>query len=227
MTIQKDDFARFLSDAQIMLAGASDTGIKQTLYNVLDEFCEYSMAWRETLTVPVLAGTTQGNINTNTQYQLTPAEGGNIIGLIGVWDPNNIPQPAFLPTFDGGPNAIGLLTLVNPVNQNQNFTVVVWKNVMLPTSRENVPEFSATLFRRYRRIILDGVCGSMQGQPNKPYSNDTKAQANLIRFHAGVSVARRQADAQNTRGAQAWAFPQSFRTGGQRGGVSTANPQSF
>ena len=227
MPIDKKSFEQFMNQLRTELPGSSDAGVKEKLYDVLDEFCEYSGAWQETLTVPILAGTTTGNVNSNTVYTLTPQEDGYIIRLVGVWDPNLIPQPAFLPTFDGGPNAIGPLTLVNPVNQNQNFTVTVVKTVALPKTRDDVPLFSETLFKRYHRILRDGTLGYMQAQMNKPYTNQQLASANLLRFRAGVSTARIQTQRQNTTGAQAWSFPQTFRTGGQRGGVASPSATTF
>ena len=227
MAISKDEFERFMNQARIGLPGASDAGIKQQLYDVLDDFCENSGAWQETLSVPILPGTTSGGMSTNVTYTLTPAKEGYIIRLVGVWDPNVIPQPAFIPTFDGGPDSVGPLVLVNPVNTAQTFTVTVAKTVKTTTTRENIPIFSDTLFKRYHRYILEGVLGAMRAQPNVPYSNQALAQQNQQRFRTGVSMARVQVQRQNTLGAQAWSFPQTFRTRGQRGGVSTANPTSF
>lgn len=227
MPINKDDFAAFMNQCRIGLPGVSDAGLKEELFDVLDEFCEHSGAWQETLSVPILAGTTTGVVNSNCNYTLVPTQEGYIIRLVGVWDPNNIPQPAFLPTFDGGPDAIGQLVLVNPVNQNQNFSVTVVKTVKRPTTRENSPIFSETLFKRYHRYILEGVKGKLMAQPGKPFSNSQMAQVHQARFKQGVSIARVQTQRQNTVGSQAWSFPQTFRTRGQRGGVSTANPTSF
>lgn len=227
MAIAKDDFEAFMNQCRVNLTGASDSGIKEELFDVLDEFCEYSGSWQETLTVPVLAGTTTGNVSSNTTYTLTPSHEGYIIRLVGVWDANVIPQPAFLPTFDGGPDAVGPLQLVNPVNQNQNFTVTVAKTVKRPTTRNGIPSFSDTLFKRYHRYLVDGVVGKLMAQPNKSYSNNQMAQVRQGRFRNGISMARVQTQRQNTLGAQAWSFPQAFRTRGQRGGVSTANPTSF
>jgi hypothetical protein len=227
MAIAKDDFEAFMNQCRVNLTGASDAGIKEELYDVLDEFCEHSGSWQETLTVPILAGTTSGGTSTNVTYTLVPSHDGYIIRLVGVWDANSIPQPAFLPTFDGGDSAVGQLQLVNPVNQNQNFTVTVAKTVKRPTTRDNVPVFSQTLFRRYHRYLLDGVIGKLMAQPNKSYSNTQMAQIRQARFKQGISTARVQTQRQNTLGAQAWSFPQDFRTRGQRGGVSTSNPTSF
>ena len=227
MAIDKQSWERFLNQLRMELPGSSDTGIKEKLFDVLDEFCEYSGAWQETMTVPILAGTTTGNVSTNTTYTLTPAQDGYIIRLVGVWDSNLIPVPCFLPTFEGGPNSVGLLQLINPVNQNQNVTVTVAKTVALPTTKDDVPVFSETLFKRYHRYLRDGVMGYMQAQMGKPYTNQQLSTANLVRFKNGISTARVQVERQNTKGAQAWSYPQTFRTGGQRGGVASPSAQTF
>ena len=227
MPIHKDDFAYFMKQAQIKIPGASDAGIKEELFDVLDEFCEDSLAWRETLTIPILAGTTTGNVSSNTTYTLTPQDGGYIFMLIGVWDPNNIPQPAYLPTGEGGGVSIGLLTFVNPYNINQTMSVAVAKTVTLPNDAKEVPIFSETLFRRWHRYILDGLVGKMMDQPNKSFTDQKQADYHLRRWESGKAMARTQTERENTYGAQAWSFPQGFRTRGQRGGVSTANPTQF
>lgn len=228
MAIHKDDWELFLNEARLELPGASDMGIKQMLFSVLEEFCQDSSAWRENLTVAVIAG----NATTpNTNYTLIPQDGGYIIRLIGAFDANNIPQPAFLPdsipTLDGGPLAQGQLQFVNPTNQNQNFTVIVAKQVSLPTSRHDAPVFSDHLFKRYRRWITDGVVGKMMQQMNKPYSNMQAGAQKYLKFRQGVNMARTQAARQNTMGAQGWAYPQGWRMRTQKGGVSVANPTTF
>jgi hypothetical protein len=219
------DLEQFMNQARIKLPGASDMGLKAELYDVLDEFCDESGAWREALTVPILAKTSTNN---NLNYQLVPQNDGIIIRLVGVWDPLNIPQPAFMPTnaSDDG-TEIGQLQLVNPVNQPQNFTVAVIKTVVLPNGKGEVPVFDQVLFRRYHRYLLDGVLGKMMGQLNKSFSNPTLSMYHLRRFENGKAMARVQTERQNTQGAQAWSFPQTFRARGQRGGVSTANPSQF
>lgn len=228
MSIAREDWERFMNDCRIELTGASDTGIKNELFNVLDMFCVDSDAWQEQLQVPVIAGnaTTPNNV-----YTLTPQNGGKIIKLIGAFDPNAIPQPSFLPNsvpgMDGGPFAIGPLVLVNPVNLNQIFNVIVAKSVLLPTSKDDMPVFDGNLFQRYRRYIVDGVVGRMCMQPNKPFTNAQVGSMRYQMFRQGVNTARGMTARQNTKGAQGWAYPQGWRVRGQRGGVSTANPTTF
>jgi hypothetical protein len=212
MSIYKQDFERFMNQARVKLTGASDAGIKAELFDVLHEFFNDSDSWLETLSVPIVTGTTT--------YALVPALGGLIIRLQAVYDPNNIPQPAFMPEF-------GTLSLVYPVNTSQPYTVIVSKQVLLPTSRDDVPDAPPWVMQVYERTILDGVLGKMMGQQNKSYSNDTLSTYHLKRFRDGIQMARVATQRQNTKGAQAWRFPQQYRVSTQRGGISTANPTTF
>jgi hypothetical protein len=212
MTIYTQDFERFMNQARVKLTGVSDAGIKGELFDVLHEFFNDSDSWRETLTVPIVPGTTT--------YSLVPAHGGLIIRLQGAFDPNNIPQPAFMPEF-------GTLSLVYPSNTAQTYSVIVSKQVVLPTSRDDVPDAPHWVMQVYERTILDGVLGKMMGQQNKSYSNDSLSTYHLKRFRDGIQMARTAASRQNTKGAQAWSFPRQFRSSTQRGGISTANPTTF
>jgi hypothetical protein len=212
MTIAKPDLERFLNNARIKMPGASDNGIKLELYEALSEFFADTRAWRETLTLAIIPGTQT--------YKLVLQHGGQIIALVGVWDSNFIPQPAFLPEFD-------TLALVHPYNTPQTFSLIVAKELLLPTQRDAIPDAPDWVLRVYERTILDGVLGRMMGQMSKTYSNPQLSTYHLKRFRDGIAMARVAANRLNTQGAQAWAFPRNFRSGGQRGGVSTGYPAAF
>ncbi len=212
MSLHENDFNRFMDMARIKLTGASDAGIKAELFDVLHEFFSDSGSWTEMLTIQIVPGITT--------YALTPQKGGKIIRLIGVWDPNQIPQEAFMPEF-------GVLQLVYPTNLANPYTVAVEKQVVLPTARDGVPDAPTWVLQVYERTVLDGVLGKMMGQQNKSYSNDTLSTYHLRRFRDGIQMARVATQRQNTKGAQAWAYPRQYRTSTQRGGISTANPTTF
>lgn len=212
MAIDKLDFDTFMNQARIKLPGASDSGIKTELYDVIKEFLSDSNSWFETLTVAIIAGTQT--------YQLLPKYDGQIIRLVAVYDKNNIPQAAFMPEF-------GVMQLVNPVSNDQTFTVTVTKNITQPTTKNDIPVAPDWLLRVYSIAILDGLLGKMMGQLSKSYSNPTMSMYHLRRFRTEIQMARVAAMRQNTLGAQAWSFPKFFRTRGQRGGVSTGNPTAF
>jgi NAD(P)-dependent dehydrogenase (short-subunit alcohol dehydrogenase family) len=224
MAIQKQDFDRFMGQVRTKLAGASDAGIKAELFEVLDEFCDDSTAWQEQIALNVLAATATVS---NLVYDLVPTQGGTIIRLIGTFDPNKIFVPSFLPTGANSNLEVGQFSLVNPVNVGQTLTVIVAKTVLLPTSKDEIPDFDQTLFRRYLRTMIDGVLGRMMGHQSKSYSNAAGSVYYLTKYNAGKAMAKVQVQRQNTFGAQAWSYPQQFRSHGQRGGVSTATPTRF
>ena len=224
MPIQKQDFERFMGQVRTKLAGASDAGIKAELFEVLDEFCDDTTAWQEQIALNALAAT---NTSTNLVYDLVPQQGGTIIRLLGVFDPNQIFVPAFIPTGANSDLEVGQLNLVNPVNTAQVLTVLVAKTVLLPTQKDQIPVFDQTLFRRYLRVMIDGVLGKMMGHQSKSYSNAAGSTYHLTKYQDGKAMARVQTARQNTFGAQSWTFPQQFRSHGQRGGVSTATPTIF
>lgn len=214
MALDTEEFKRFIVEARLKLTGATNAGIKAELFSVLKEFFKDSNCWTENLTVNILPA------NAAATYSLVPAEGGTILRLIGVFDPNLIPQPCFMPDFN-------TLTVVQPQTQGQAWTAIVSKQVVLPTTREGVPDAPDWTFRIYDGTILDGVLGRMMAQENKAYTDDKLSQYHLKRFRDGIAMARVAALRQNTYGAQSWRFPKSAQTHGQRGGISTGYPTAF
>lgn len=210
MAAAKQDFDRLMRQANVKLIGASDAGIKGELYDVFQEFFNVSSSWLENLDFTIIAGTVD--------YDLAPTE-GQIIRLAGVVDANNIPQPALMP-------ARGRVSLRDvPSSGGAVFTATVIKNVVLPTTRDQVPLVPDWVLPVYHNVILDGLLGRMMSHMNKSYFSEQLSVYHLRRFRDGIAGARVDALRRNTMGAQAWAFPQTFRTRGQRGGVSTGSPR--
>lgn len=223
MAIRKVDLEAILNQLRIELTGASDTGIKFALYHVFHEFFNDSNAWQETISLPVVQ-----NI---VDYDIAPAEDGQIVRLNGAVDGNNIPQPALL-TRVGMPNGGARITFewapnTLPGGQTQTFFVNVVKNVIRPNTHDNIPVVPDWAVPLYERTILDGAIGKLMNQPGTSYSNEKGSSFHLKRFRDGIAVARADTLRRNTVGSQAWSYPQSFRAGTQRGGVSTANPNRF
>lgn len=223
MAMRKVDFEALMNQLRIELTGASDSGIKFALYHTFHEFFNDSSAWQETIVLPM-----QQSI---VDYDIAPAEDGQIIRLVGVVDQNNVPQPALL-TQVGLANGAGHIVFewapnLLPNGQTQSFLVTVAKNVVRPNSRDNIPIAPEWVLPIYERTILDGVQGKMMNQPGTSYSNDAKAKYHLARFRDGIAMARTAVLRRNTFGSQAWSFPQTFKVGTQRGGVSSANPNRF
>jgi|SRR5271165_4346010 len=213
MALIRDDFEHLMNQARVECMGASDAGLKAMFFDTLMEFFTDSNSWTETLSVPVIPGTQT--------YTLVPQMGGKIIRLIGVFDPNSIPQQAFMSNF-------GILGLVLPYSNPITLTAIVSKTVVRPTTRDSVPDAPDWTLSVYYSYVLDGLLGKMMAQPGKNYSNQPSSAYHLKRFRTGIQMARVAATRQNTYGAQSWRFPRAATYNqGQRGGVSTGYPTAF
>lgn len=212
----KIDLARLLNSARVKLTGASDIGLKQELFDVLQEFFKDSISWLTQIQV-----TTKNNV---TEYDIS--EGftspvGVIIKLIGVVDASNFNISAQM-------SEPSILSLRDAPTTGQVLTVTVAMNVSLPIdSKLLVPEFPQWVLPLWHIVILDGLLGKMMSQQNKSYSDDSKSVYHLRRFRDGIAQARVAAIRRNTYGTNTWVYPQNFRSRGQKGGISIGNAQRF
>ena len=199
-------WAKLMGQAQVALTGASDAQLRVQLFDALEEFFDGSNCWQETIGFTVIPDTLV--------YPLYPLS-GRILRLDGVVDQNNVPQQAVMPV-------IGTVRFLYPYTNVQPMTAVVIKNVTDPLCcpPPHIPEWVLPL---HGQGILRGILGGMMLQPGQSYSNTALANFHLQRFRDAIAKARVAAMRMNTVGAQSWAYPQQFRVGGQRGGVSTAN----
>lgn len=213
MALDARELEQFITLAHIRLPGASNSGIKAELYDVLKEFFTDSNCWQEDIQFTPLA--------TVTDYALAPREDGQIIRLIGTWDDKGIPVPAFMRDF-------GTVKLLH-APQNSGTATTKWfsrviKTVTLPTTKDDVPIAPGWTLQVHSVSILDGLLGKMMSQQQKSYANTTSAAYHLKRFRTGIQMARTAALRANNVGAQAWSYPRGWSANSQRGGVSTAWP---
>ncbi len=211
MSARKQDLDHLLDQARTKLPGSSEAALKGELFDVFHEFFNDSDSWVETIAVPVVAG--------SVDYDVVP-NGGQIIRLGGVLDPNQVPVPALMPE-------VGVLHLMNGVNIAQTYSVIVVKNVKFPTDKQSIPDVPDWVLPLFGRTILSGLLGKMKGQPNKTYSDKTGSVFDLAQFKDGIALAKVATFRRNTIGSQVWNFPQTFHTRNQRGGVSVGNPVRF
>lgn len=228
MAINKNDLEQLLNQARVTLVGASEGGLKGAFYDVLSEFFNDSSCW--TQCIPVSA------IPNVTLYPLQVNE-GQVLRLVGVSTPfppqgtpqnatsvpGGVPIPALMPE-------IGTLILKNsPVSATQYIAEVV-TNVAQPVDRAGLPQAPDWVIPVWHVGLLDGLLGKMMVQPNKSYSNLTQGAYHLKRFRDVIARARVSKLRANTNGAQAWRFPQQYRSTSQQGGVpavGSASERSF
>lgn len=204
---------QLLNQARVTLTGASDAALKGALYDVLDEFFTTSSVWMEVVPISILGD------SITTTYDVVPS-GGKIVRLAGVSDQNNFPQPALMPE-------IGVIQFAVAYSQAAVFTAVLVKSVALPVDKTGIPEVPQTFIDLYHYELLNGLLATMMMMPKKSFTDKAQAVFHYRIWRNGVNRARVAALRRNSIGSQAWNYPQSFATSGQRGGVSVGNDTSF
>ena len=220
MAINRTDFEQLMNQARVKLVGASDAGLKAELYDVLTDFFNDSSCWTQIVTVPYIAN--------QRDYPVFVPE-GQIIRLNGVSDwgtivpippgsliPAGTPAPLFVPALMP---YIGLLSVKNIPNSAGYYQAEFVTNVALPTDKHMMPSAPDWVLPLWHTAILDGILGKMMTSPNKTYSSEKQGVYHLKRFRDGIARARITKLKANTVGAQAWRFPQQFRSISQQSGV--------
>jgi len=195
------------------LSGTSRAGVRQMMYEVWSEFWDATNAWQNNIPLNLKEGVTD--------YPIQPLDPGQIIRLLGVLDSNLINQVCMMPV-------IGTVTLRDPPTNTTppvEMKALVALNV-LPVDDDNVPFVPIWAEPLWGLIIYDGVVGRFCNQQGRPYSNDQKAVYHLKRYRDGLARAKTAVLRRNTFGVNAWQYPQSFRTRGQKGGVSVGGNQN-
>jgi hypothetical protein len=199
-------WVKLLGQAKVALIGASDVELKVQLFETLQEFFDGSNCWQEAIRLTVIPDTLDYPIK-------SPC--GRILRLNAVLDQYAVPQQALMPSID-------TVRFLYPYTQTQPMTALVVKTVTDPFTcfPPNIPVWVLPL---HGLGLKHGLIGSMMLQPGTSYSNPEMANFHLQKFKDAISHARVAATKMNTIGAQNWMFPQSFRSFGQKGGVSTFN----
>jgi len=212
MSRKKDDpcdvyWAQLMGQASVSLSGASDVGLRAQLFDTLQRFFDKSNCWQEWIRFTVIPETLD--------YPLVPTRGGRILRLLGVVDQLATPQSAIMPE-------IGTVQFMYPYTNIQDMAAVVIKTVTDPLScyPPGVPEW---LLPTHYLTLLSGLLGGMMLQPGSSYSNPQLANYHTQKFRDGIAHARTAMIRANAVGSTSWAFPQSFRVSGQKGGVSSFN----
>lgn len=205
----EEEIAKLFGEAASILTGSSQAQLTISLFDVLREFFNYSNSWMEWIQFTV--------VPEMQDYKIEPAH-GRILRLLNVVDQNRVPQQAVMPE-------IGTISFLFPYTIVQPMWACVAKTVIkaFKDGRPCTPWFPDWVLPTYGVGILEGLLGYMMMQPGTSWSNQQIGLFNLQKFRTVVSLARVEAMRGRTVGAQAWAYPQSFRTHGQKGGVSTFN----
>jgi len=195
---------QLLNQAEMRLVGVSQAALRAELYDTMRVFFDETNAWQESIKFNVVKDVLD--------YPIVPSY-GRIIRLLGVVDQNRTSQPGIMPT-------LGIVSFQNPYSDTQLFTARVVLNVDAPFENRGVPQFPAWVLPQWGHYILDGLVSRMMMQPDKSWTDPQNGQMYNRLFYDGIGRVRSDTARANTIGAQAWTYPQTWRTTGQRGGVS-------
>ncbi len=228
MPIAKIDFEQLMNQARVTLVGSSDAGLKGAFYDVCSEFLNDSSSWTQDVQINA--------VPTRTEYPLQVNE-GQVIRLVGVTTPpipqgqqqdaTTLPGGVFIPALMPD---VGTLRLAQAPVSATTYIAQVVTNVSLPTDRAAIPLGPDWLLPIWHVGLLDGLLGKMMMQPAKSYSDKLTGAYHLKRFRDAIARARVSKLRASTNGAQAWRFPQQFRSNTQRGGIpstGSTNERTF
>jgi len=175
--------------------GISQAALRAEFYDTMRTWFDETNCWQENIKFAIVPNVLD--------YPIVPTS-GRIIRFLAAYDANYSPLPATMPQLGTVSFAPFFMMTQSAISGNSSIvTARVVLNVDAPF--EN----------------LDGLVGRCMLHPDKSWSNTTLGMLHSARFRDGCGRVRGDTAKQNTIGAQPWAFPQTFRTRSQQGGVST------
>jgi len=213
------DIDRLMNNARTSLPGATDPQLQMQLFNVMDEFFKKSNVWNEDIDINIPGMDPAGTI-----YELTPTGPALIDKLLWVFEKPDSDSMERGPGVAAAMSIPGELTLRLQPSSNVVYRVSVVLTVQDPTLRNGYVTFPAWVLAKYRDCILNGLLGRMMSQPGKPYTNTQLSVFHMRKFIGATASARVEWTRNNTYRAQAWAFPQGFSRGSQRGSSGWGGP---
>jgi len=217
---QDTHMGKLYNRIRLEMSGASDAMVREVMYDTLHEFFNDTWTWLETIPGQLLPSTQYYYLSAGNPMSIGDAfPVGVIVALAGVIDFNTFPISADMPTPP-------IMRIQWPPAQptNPNGTLLVYatcvKTVAKP-SLGKLPEAPWWLVDTYEHWLLHGVMGKLKLQANRPYSDAKMGQLYYNVFRQGVNIGKVRALRGNTVGAQAWQYPDQWRTKSQQGFVVT------
>jgi hypothetical protein len=209
----RDYALQLLNQAEVRLLGISQAALRAEFYDVMRTWFDETNCWQESIKFAIVPHVID--------YPIVPSS-GRILRFVGVVDGNNISLPGLMPQLGTVSFRNDFIMMQSAISGNSAIvTARVVLTVDAPFQNHGIPIFPSWVLPAWGTYILDGLVGRCMLHPDKSWSNVALGANHLGRFRDGYDRCRADTAKQNTIGAQAWAFPQTFRTRNQRGGVST------
>lgn len=184
---------RLIDNALVHVPSSTKNALRLELWNVLDDFCRDTMAWGETVAVPLVADVAS--------YLVAPA-GTEVVQVSSVaHETLNVDAAVF---------ELGYLILDPVPTVDDALTPLTAACILTPSltagaDLENLVPLD--LLTRWHNALLAGLISAMMAQPAKPYSNPQLAAYHRRRYLSDRAHARRWADTLGEVGLQMWRFP--------------------
>jgi hypothetical protein len=185
---------RLVNELQVKLVGSTINLLRLEIWNMLNDFCRESWAWRETIQTTLTAG--------EDTYAITPV-GTEIVAALSV-DHDTL-------DLTGVAYEFGTITLYTAPSAadvaagDLNTVVALAPAINTGSDIENL--IPADMWSKHHKAFVNGVLAMMMVQPAKPYSNPQLAAYHQRVYKAECAVARRAAETGDVRNAQLWRFP--------------------
>ena len=204
---------QLLNQAEVRLLGISQAALRAEFYDTMRTWFDETNCWQENIKFAIVPNVLD--------YPIVPTS-GRIIRFLAAYDANYSPLPATMPQLGTVSFAPFFMMTQSAISGNSSIvTARVVLNVDAPFENRGIPQFPSWVLPTWGTYILDGLVGRCMLHPDKSWSNTTLGMLHSARFRDGCGRVRGDTAKQNTIGAQPWAFPQTFRTRSQQGGVST------
>jgi hypothetical protein len=189
-------YAELRDTLRIRLPGALDGGITLELFNVIDEWCRRTNAYRVFVETTLVAG--------QKTYVIAPA------GL----EPLIVYQTAHQTLdVDGAAYDDGQIVLPTAPEADDVLSPLVTEISVAPLYGDGDPAdwLPVYLYQRFHQALIDGVLSRMHSQAAKPYSDVRRAEyhGRRLRNHMRTAIARVVGDSEVSP--QRWAFPRYGR----------------
>jgi hypothetical protein len=204
---------QLLNQAEVRLLGISQAALRAEFYDVMRTWFDETNCWQESIDFAIVPNVID--------YPIVPSQ-GRILRFVGAIDGNYSPLPARMPRLGTVSFRPDFIMTQSAISGNSSIvTARVVLTVDAPFENRGIPQFPSWVLPTWGTYILDGLVGRCMLHPDKSWSNGALGLNHLGRFRDGYDRVRADTAKQNTIGAQSWAYPQTFRTNSQIGGVST------
>lgn len=184
---------RLRDNLRTQLPGAIDRAVELELFNVIDEFCRTTNAYRELIETTLTEG--------ESIYQIEPPDREILL----VYQTAHLTMTVVGAVFDDG--RIGLPLDPTAEDVAHPLLTEVSLTPRYGGSQDPVDWLPVELYERWFQTLLNGVLWRMMSQPAKPYSSERLALYHSRRFRNGMAIARTRAVGDSEPNSIAWAFP--------------------